>query len=622
MKPAAVGQLVVALAASSAAAPSPLPLASTAPSVSTSVSSLHSPPPANGPVVSLGYASYQAHYNKTSNLNIWKSIRYAAPPVGSLRWQAPQLPLKETSCRAIPAVQQPPRCPQSGAYGVPHAYGFNSGLGDEDCLYLNVFAAPQATRLPVLVWIHGGGHSVFGATYDPSSWINTNDNGFVVVEMQYRLGAFGYLASPHIKEKGRLNAGLLDQRFALEWVQRHIEKFGGDPSRVTVGGESSGAASAVYQAMAFGGQIGSPLFDNVLAASPYNPSLYSFDDNATTSIYDSFVDLAGCGANNVASRQHPSVFDCLVAADSETLQNASGTVTTTRGYFGSFAFTPVLDGDLLQQRPSEQLLQGRIAGKRLLVGTNANEGVPLTNPNVQSRDQYNDLISDMFPLLTEKDTQEMNSRYKVDEAGPVGGVRFDTLGDSGPTALTQSGMATGIQQAAFNLAAEATFDCPAQWLAEAYSTNGRHAWKYQYSVTPSFHGADLTAYFAASSRGPGAGFRHALQKMMGNFIIKGDPTISVLDATANATNATVPTRREGDERIDWPQYSQDAPVQMNLNTTGGYVSLVTITDKLSYYVRSGAGMVNSFRLTDGQAWEGGRGARCEYWRNVSSRALR
>lgn len=108
----------------------------------------------------------------------------------------------------------------------------------------------------------GGGHSVFGAVYDPSVWMNTNNNSFIVVEMQYRLGAFGFLASPEVKKGGRLNTGLLDQRFAIEWTRKHITKFGGDPDRITVGGESSGAASAVFHALAYGGKE-TGLFNNV-----------------------------------------------------------------------------------------------------------------------------------------------------------------------------------------------------------------------------------------------------------------------------------------------------------------------------------------------------------------------
>lgn len=89
------------------------------------------------------------------------------------------------------------------------------------------------------------------------------------MEIQYRLGAFGFLSSPEVKEHGELNAGLLDQRFALEWVQEHIAKFGGDPSRVTVAGESSGAGSVMHHALAYGGKE-SNLFTNVSLRSIYD----------------------------------------------------------------------------------------------------------------------------------------------------------------------------------------------------------------------------------------------------------------------------------------------------------------------------------------------------------------
>ncbi len=93
--------------------------------------------------------------------------------------------------------------------------------------------------------------------------MNTNDNGFISVVIQYRLGAFGFLSSEDVKRHGKVNAGLLDQRFALRWVQAHIKKFGGDPKRVTIGGESAGAGAVMLQAMAYGGKQTPNLFDNV-----------------------------------------------------------------------------------------------------------------------------------------------------------------------------------------------------------------------------------------------------------------------------------------------------------------------------------------------------------------------
>lgn len=91
----------------------------------------------------------------------------------------------------------------------------------------------------------GGGYGLSGAVHDPSEWINTNDDGFISVMIQYRLGAFGFLSSADVAKYGQTNVGLLDMRLALEWVQAHISQFGGDPLRVTVGGESAGAGAAI-----------------------------------------------------------------------------------------------------------------------------------------------------------------------------------------------------------------------------------------------------------------------------------------------------------------------------------------------------------------------------------------
>ncbi|KAG0653117.1 secreted lipase [Hyphodiscus hymeniophilus] len=556
-------------------------------------------PRSTGPIVELGYATYQGSFDDTFGLNVWKSIRYAQPPIGNLRWQAPQKPLAINSNEITPAINQPPLCPQTGAFGTPAVYGFNSGLGNEDCLYLNVYAAPDAANLPVFLWIHGGGYSDFGAEYDPSVLMNTNGNGFIHVEIQYRLGAFGYLSSPDIKKQGQLNAGLLDQRFALQWVQEHISKFGGDPTRVTMGGESSGAGS-------------------IIAASPYLPAIYNYNDPVPTGNYDDFAQHAGCGKGSSTLSHYPSTFDCLVAADTVLLQNASGIVSTTRGFFGSFGFLPVLDGDLIQTRPSEQLLLGQVSGHRLLVGNNANEGVPLSDPTIRTRAEFDAYVSTAFPNFNQVDKALLDAIYLVAESQPGDdGVRFDTLGNTGPTALTESGLATGIQQTVFDIFAESTFDCPGYWMAEAFSLGSRQAWKYQYSVEPNYHGADLSAYWAVNATIPNADFRHAFQKIWGNFIIHNNPSISLTDASANFANATVPTAGPGAKTILWPNYSILQPQQLDLNTTGGIVELVTVTDDLSYNERTGSGIVNKFRLIDAFTWERGRGARCDFWRAVS-----
>lgn len=207
--------------------------------------------------------------------------------------------------------------------------------------------------------------------------------------------------------------------------------------------------------------------------------------------------------------------------------------------------------------------------------------------------------------------------YQIDDLPCDDDLLYDTTGSRGPTALCKSGMAIGIQQAVFNIAGENEFDCPAQWLAEAFSSGSRKSWKYQYSLMPNYHGADLTSYFSVGAELPNADFMRTMQKIWGSFIIHDTPVISALDATAKRDNATVPANADGS--IKWPEFTLEYPIQMNLNTTGGDVSRITVPPYLKYNVRGGPGIVNTFSLTDAFAWEGGRGKRCDFWRSVSER---
>lgn len=170
------------------------------------------------------------------------SIPYAKPPVGELRFKDPQMLSGWDGVRD--GSKLPPACPQ-----VPTSEAFSGGQdvqGDEDCLYLNIFTPkPMDTRphLPVMVYIHGGGY-LCGSTseYPPYALLNED---VVLVTVQYRLGILGFLSTEDDVVPG--NMGLKDQTLALSWVQRNVNKFGGDPLHITLFGESAGAASVHFQ---------------------------------------------------------------------------------------------------------------------------------------------------------------------------------------------------------------------------------------------------------------------------------------------------------------------------------------------------------------------------------------
>lgn len=209
--------------------------------------------------IDLGYSIYEGVNNATAGINTWRGIRFAAAPVGNLRWQAPQPPPVNRSL-VISATVNGNICPQAPANAEVSA---GATTGNEDCLFLNVFAPENAQNLPVLVWIHGGGYGLGSANEDLTDIITTNNGSFIGVAIQYRLGAFGFLSSDEVNRFGVVNAGIRDQTFALQWVQSYVSLFGGDPSKVTISGESAGAGSVMLQAMAYGGTLGTSLFTNV-----------------------------------------------------------------------------------------------------------------------------------------------------------------------------------------------------------------------------------------------------------------------------------------------------------------------------------------------------------------------
>lgn len=206
-----------------------------------------------GPVV--GFAS-------DADSHAWLGLPFARPPVGPLRWRAPQRP--EPWAETLDALTPGRPCPQIGSRigGVP-AETDSGFAGDEDCLHLNVWAPrvdadavpTGAQRWPVLVWIHGGGNTRgYAAARMFDGALLAGREGLVVVSIAYRLGPLGFFSHPALRAEAddaieaSGNFGLLDQIRALEWVATHIEEFGGDPGNVTVAGESAGALD-VYALM-------------------------------------------------------------------------------------------------------------------------------------------------------------------------------------------------------------------------------------------------------------------------------------------------------------------------------------------------------------------------------------
>lgn len=208
---------------------------------------------ANGTVEGMGA--------QPSGVRVFKGIPFAQPPTGDLRWREPQPVQNWKGVRQ--AREFGPRCMQARIYDDMI---FRSNGNSEDCLYLNVWTPAKSNRerLPVLVYFYGGGFVAGDASEPRYDGESMAAKGIVVVTLSYRLGVFGFMAHPELTKesphKSSGNYGLLDQNAALRWVQQNIANFGGDPKRVTIGGESAGS-------MSVSAQMASPLSKNLIAGA-------------------------------------------------------------------------------------------------------------------------------------------------------------------------------------------------------------------------------------------------------------------------------------------------------------------------------------------------------------------
>ncbi|CAK4030301.1 Hypothetical predicted protein [Lecanosticta acicola] len=563
--------------------------------------------------VDLGYSVYRGYANATSHVNVFRGIRFAQPPGDSLRWQAPRAPTVNRTA-VIPATEYAAQCPQSpdASYSI---MAVNETGASEDCLFLNVYAPNNASGpLPVYFYIHGGGYGAGNGRYNLQNIINTNDNRFVAVSIQYRLGAFGFLSSDELYRKGVVNAGILDQVMALQWAQQYIHLFGGDSDQITIAGESAGGGSVMLLDMAYGGSLGTQLFRNSIAASPYLPMQYGYKDWIPSQSYYSLAAAVGCDTMKPYGANHSvPTFECLRNVSSAALVNASALISQS-GTYGTWAFLPVTDGILIQDTPSRQLGRRKVNGINALVGNNANEGPGFTPQNIHTEDDLLAWLRLTFPLFSNNDIAKILYYYpstnaSVDPSDPL----FATTGNSGPTALNQSSVGTGQQQRADNIYAETTFVCPSYWLTEAYSNNalGGSAYKYQYSVPPARHADEVNSWVNWPGTLPYSyDFAVAFQRIYGNFITTSNPSIS--NAVANGlTTGNASGSVGANAASTWPPFSIYAPYQIDLNITCG---TQRVTNDDGTFFCYGPGTFNQFREVNAYTWEGVRGTRCDFWR--------
>ncbi|KAF8186132.1 alpha/beta-hydrolase [Mycena galopus ATCC 62051] len=433
--------------------------------------------------VTLDYGTFTGLTDTTTGIVYFRGIRYADPPVGALRWRAAVSP-PTTQLGNVTATAFGDACIATTQTAV-------TSSTSEDCLFGNVYipiATTASSALPVLIYFHGGG---FGSgssdSFAPENLVQpsveplifvTNALSFrptfnrvlLQVTFNYRLGQFGFLAGTPVHDDGLMNAGLLDQKAALVWVQTYISKFGGDPKRVTIWGQSAGAGATMFHLVGDGGENGN-------GNSPSLSFLPHYSDTYTENLFSQFTGLAGCAVTGSAA-----IMACLRAAPTNTLALA-GNQTLANRTSSFYPFAPIADGSFIQLRPVEAFRAGKFARVPVLFGSNTNEGANwcqrlanpaanTANPDANETTVYN-CIAGQFSTFTPASYQTALTFY--------------------PLADYNNSFALQGQQ----MYGEMRYICSALLVTGAAQNFGSKAYQYHWDnpTLSSNHGAELIAFF-------------------------------------------------------------------------------------------------------------------------------
>lgn len=349
------------------------------------------------PEVEVTQGRLQGTWSDKGTIAMFNGVPFAAPPTGDRRWRPPAEPVSWSGLRD--AAKHGPMAFQRQAQFEEFMHRLVSGQGwgryrvtalmkavqlmptpkqSEDCLYLSVRTPDPspAARLPVMVWIHGGDHQDGSGSelfYQSSALAKT---GVVSVNINYRLGVFGYLAHPELRAESDHdvagNYGTLDQIAALAWVRDNITSFGGDPDNVTIFGESAGGESVMHLMTS---PLAAGLFHKAVAQSPANAGQMMHLDRpflshrAATDLSVRFASAVGVTGKN----QLP----LLRAVPAERLRSVCSLEDELGGHY------PVIDGHVLPSSPLSAFAAGQQAAVPLIIGTTSDEGTllqPLLGP--------------------------------------------------------------------------------------------------------------------------------------------------------------------------------------------------------------------------------------------------
>ncbi|EQB54490.1 hypothetical protein CGLO_05674 [Colletotrichum gloeosporioides Cg-14] len=504
-------------------------------------------------------------YPLSKPVHAWYGIDYATQPIGDLRFSVAGWPpafngTRDAKVYGKVCIQEPGNSNLVTYIKSELEYG-------EDCLNLNVYRPAGVSieeKLPVLIWIHGGlFRNGAGIIFDGASFVASSPEPVMVVTFNYRLAAFGFLASPLLADLDLVNLGLQDQHQLLRFVHRHITSFGGDPDRVTLGGKSAGAHSVGFHYQ-------NPftedekLFHQAIFQSggPTGRSFPNASEPIIVKQYEQFLERVGCQDNGVAE----DLLACLRRVDVDLIEQASTALLADYRYNGTHPFQAVSGAAIIPRLPSETWESGEWNHIPALTSFITDEGSMYAPTNLTTDEQAWGWLSNLYPGLDSSDRETFSRLYpdpQTDSSSPY----VDARGQSAQfTRLTA-------------VYGDTSYISASQEIASRLSAADIPVWKLHWntndSITPYLgisHGSDVPyAWAELDTQYPQAG--KILAGYYASFVVNGDPNILKASAAADWSLYSMP----GSDGLGW---------QVNVSPNGTWLEEDRIRREALEYWRS------------------------------------
>ncbi|OGM45680.1 putative carboxyl ester lipase [Aspergillus bombycis] len=479
------------------------------------------------PQIDLGYAIHTTTFINTTEsgakVGLYNNIRFAQPPTGNLRFRKPVTPPSHedgiqdgrdrlTTSDCVSTVH--PQAPYPGINGT--------SWGQEDCLFLNVWV-PEGVRegdnVPVMHWLHGsafafGSKDMFGDGFGLMESTKGGEGRFIFVASNYRMGLYGWVSSAH--EDMDANVGLYDVIAALEWTKKYISRFGGDPSNITVGGQSAGAGMIAMMLVGKGGN-GTLPFQKAFLSSPGLMPRRNVTERRQE-VYDQVLQAANCSSLTCLRDASPPALAAMNKKALELPGNSGG------GTLGpGIGIGPFPDGKYLLDAVPVMLQQGRYHKniKAVMSGNMAAEGFGMTT-DVSTYEDFATLVRRLVPGASNATVRHIRDMYPFPDSQ--------------------------IQLVANSWTTDAVFACNARAVAKAY---GNRTQRYLFSVPPAIHGLDSYYYFYRSDAELPVPVNGSLARQFQSEVVK---------FTAGKSN-------QNNRTSDWPLYAPGAKM-VNVTVEG------------------------------------------------------